>query len=351
MPKSKLPVDGRTRPETIRNGQPVPAPFGREAQIPAPCAAASLKFAKADACLSTAPLQKLSPPKQPVSKIGEGHILFSCLSNRPFDECPTAEHSFIIAFRCCLLSPTSLRLPSPASNKVRPVSHHNPVDDEPKVGIDGVLLRRTEKGEGIIPILPLVRNGSENYDMPAPRVGGQFLQDGDKSGAKGIEMDVANQLEKVGFFLAYDRFVPVLKEMALGVAVDEVSEILRLMNPQVVYLLQSVEIEMGDVVAGVKGLKDLLASPKEGGTVICLEVRRRSLVPGDLGQGRCHQFGTLINQRRKQRLNGGKSLGQTIIEVSLQESVADDNEKERKEDQRYTQGDENLSPVPLCAGF
>ena len=55
---------------------------------------------------------------------------------------------------------------------------------------------------------------AEDCRMAAPRVVRQFIQTRHQAGPKGIEMNVAYQLQKIGFFFADDGLVAVLEQVA-----------------------------------------------------------------------------------------------------------------------------------------
>jgi hypothetical protein len=57
--------------------------------------------------------------------------------------------------------------------------------------------------------------------VPAPGVAIELIQAADNSGPQGIEVDIANQFQKIGFFFADDGFVTILKKMA-GPAIAEI---------------------------------------------------------------------------------------------------------------------------------
>ena len=51
--------------------------------------------------------------------------------------------------------------------------------------------------------------------MPAEAVRLQFLQRGHQSGPQWIEMDIADQFQKIRLLLAKDRFVPILEKVSM----------------------------------------------------------------------------------------------------------------------------------------
>jgi hypothetical protein len=56
--------------------------------------------------------------------------------------------------------------------------------------------------------------------MAAPRIPGQFLKTGYQSGTKRVEMNVADQFLEIGIFLADDRLVSVLEQVAGSVMAE-----------------------------------------------------------------------------------------------------------------------------------
>ena len=52
--------------------------------------------------------------------------------------------------------------------------------------------------------------------MSAVRIGIQFSEIRYQFGAKGVQVNIANQLQKIGVFLAQDGFIAVLKQMTMA---------------------------------------------------------------------------------------------------------------------------------------
>ena len=67
----------------------------------------------------------------------------------------------------------------------------------------------------IFPILPIAIYPVDYCSMTAPRVMEQFLQLADHSGSQWIEMDIADQFQKIRLLFADNRFIAVLKQMPI----------------------------------------------------------------------------------------------------------------------------------------
>lgn len=73
-----------------------------------------------------------------------------------------------------------------------------------------------EQAQDRVGCLPVVVDLAEDPGVPAPRKGTERLAVGNQPGTHGIEVDVANELEEVGFLLDDDGLEAVLKEMAVS---------------------------------------------------------------------------------------------------------------------------------------
>jgi len=58
------------------------------------------------------------------------------------------------------------------------------------------------------------KSAPHDAGMPAPSVGVKLLHQGDEAGSQWIEVNVADELQKMGVFLAHNRLVSVLEEAA-----------------------------------------------------------------------------------------------------------------------------------------
>jgi hypothetical protein len=75
-----------------------------------------------------------------------------------------------------------------------------------------------------VSILPGKWNLSDHSAMAAPRITFQIFYVLNQPGPEGIQMDVTNELLKISVFVTDDRFIAILKEMAVPAMAEVIGD-------------------------------------------------------------------------------------------------------------------------------
>ena len=97
-----------------------------------------------------------------------------------------------------------------------PPSLGYPFRHEGLVPAPGEAARWGEAGKHHVRVLPRDRPAAHQRAGPAPPVPGETPQVLDDLRPEGIEVEIADELQEIGFFLDYDGLIAVLEEMAVA---------------------------------------------------------------------------------------------------------------------------------------
>ena len=102
----------------------------------------------------------------------------------------------------------------PSALEVGPAALALTFGNKPSIGGAGTAERRCELTKHLLRVLPEVLAGPDQRRVPAPRELVKRAQVGDERSAERVQVDVADEFEKIGFLLDDDGLVAILKEMS-----------------------------------------------------------------------------------------------------------------------------------------
>jgi hypothetical protein len=119
-------------------------------------------------------------------------------------------------FHCC---PRPVAAKQPSASEIRPLSFCTSALHEGEVVAPRGLRGGAELAQYVVDILP--RKRLTDYDrVTGIRVAGKIVEVFYHSRAEWIQMNIADELGKIGILVAENRFVPILEELAVAAEGD-----------------------------------------------------------------------------------------------------------------------------------